>query len=297
MLCASTAVADTKCQVTDPLTGQCTVWVAVPTAPPSTNAPSPAGSVISSACLWNPAPQHLPGPPAGPVACNSPYGYWANSMNCYVQMLRPQPPPGDPEWRGHASNDGAVYSCYQPQTDLQVFFWAQKAPSPSGGAATPQEVAQVAVRRMALSAVDIGIAPKPGPNSLGIVGMPVWMWVATPTAQSFGPITASASAGGVTVTATARVASVTWNMGDGNQVVCHGPGTAYVAADGPGSSPDCGHTYTKSSADQPARAYIVTATSHWMVSWSGAGQTGTIALNGLSRSVQIRIGEAQVLVQ
>ena len=34
-----------------------------------------------------------------------------------------------------------------------------------------------------------------------------------------------------------------------------------------------------------------------VVTWSGAGQTGTIRLDGLSRSVKISVGEAQVLVQ
>jgi hypothetical protein len=43
--------------------------------------------------------------------------------------------------------------------------------------------------------------------------------------------------------------------------------------------------------------FTVTATSDWVISWQGAGQSGTIRLNGLARSVQIAVGEAQVLVQ
>ena len=41
----------------------------------------------------------------------------------------------------------------------------------------------------------------------------------------------------------------------------------------------------------------MTATSDWVITWEGAGQTGTIRLNGLTRSVAIAVGEAQVLVQ
>jgi hypothetical protein len=41
----------------------------------------------------------------------------------------------------------------------------------------------------------------------------------------------------------------------------------------------------------------VTATSDWVITWSGAGQAGTIRLGGLTRSAEIAIGEAQVLVQ
>jgi hypothetical protein len=127
--------------------------------------------------------------------------------------------------------------------------------------------------------------------------MPVWMWVESPDAHTYGPATATASAGGITVTATARVFAITWAMGDGTEVVCHTTGTPYQPADGQRRSPDCGHVYDTSSANQASGSYTVTATSAWVVRWAGAGQTGTIRLNGLTRSAHITIGEAQVLVQ
>ena len=59
---------------------------------------------------------------------------------------------------------------------------------------------------MNLRPISIGIVPEDRPGSVGLVGMPVWLWAASPgPAQSWGPITRSASAGGVTVTATAKV--------------------------------------------------------------------------------------------
>jgi len=79
-------------------------------------------------------------------------------------------------------------------------------------------------------------------------------------------------------------------------VVCDTAGTPYEPSYGREDSPDCGHTYEKSSAHEPDDAYTVTATSSWVITWSGAGQTGTIRLDDLNRSTQIRIGEAQVLV-
>jgi hypothetical protein len=157
-------------------------------------------------------------------------------------------------------------------------------------------VAQLAIKRMNLSAINIGIAPKPGPNSVGLVGMPVWMWVRNPDAHTYGPATATASAGGISVTATARIIEITWDMGDGTQVVCKTAGTHYKPEYGWKNSPDCGYTYKLSSAREPGQAYAVTATSIWVITWAGAGQTGTIRLDGLTRSTQIRIGEAQVLV-
>jgi hypothetical protein len=85
-------------------------------------------------------------------------------------------------------------------------------------------------------------------------------------------------------------------MGDGHQVVCTNAGTPYAAADGMRHSPTCGYVYQTSSAGQPNHRYTVTATSQWVVTWSGGGQRGTVQVGGLSRSVQIAIGEAQVLV-
>jgi len=149
---------------------------------------------------------------------------------------------------------------------------------------------------MGLAAIDIGIAPKSGPDSIGLVGMPVWMWAKNPGEHTVGPITASASAGGITISATAKLLHVTWDMGDGDTVVCTTAGTPYKASYGHQKSPDCGHVYTKSSVDQPGHSYTVAATSDWVITWSGAGQAGTIRLGGLTRSTQITIGEAQVLV-
>lgn len=94
---------------------------------------------------------------------------------------------------------------------------------------------------------------------------------------------------GITVTATARIDRIVWNMGDGTSVAC-GVGTPYADSYGKASSPDCGHHYTKQGR------YIVTATSYWTVEWAGGGQSGSIPLE-FSDSTQITMGEAQVLVQ
>jgi hypothetical protein len=293
------AYADPECQVIDPLTGQCTVWVEAPVHPgppgdPGEDAPGDTGSGAS--CYWDPAKQGLTRPPAGPVSCTSEYGYWSNTYNCYLRILDPPPPADEPAWQGHEPGDGAVYQCFQPQTGLGIMVWAQDPPRGASDGPTPQEVAQLAIDQMNLSAIRIGIAPKPGPDSIGLIGMPVWMWAEAPNDHTFGPITASASAGGITTTATAKVLQVTWGMGDGAEVVCDTAGTPYKPEYGRKDSPDCGYTYEKSSAHEPDGSYTVTATSSWVVTWAGAGQTGTIRLDGLNRSTQIRIGEAQVLV-
>lgn len=300
LLGQSTAYADTVCQVTDPQTGLCTIWIEVPGNPgdpgePGDDGPKDTGS--GSACYWDGTQQGVTKPPPGPVPCTSDYGYWSNGYHCYIQILNPPPPAGDPNWQGHEPGDGAVYQCYQPQTDLLIYVWSQDPPPGSGTGPTPRDVAKLAIDQMDLRAIDIGLAPEPGGNNLGIVGMPVWMWAQNPGSHTYGPITATASAGGITVTAAARVLKITWDMGDGTKVVCASEGTPYKASYGKTDSPDCGHTYETSSASKAGGAFTVTATSDWVVTWEGAGQTGTIRLNGLQRTVQVAVGEAQVLVQ
>lgn len=142
---------------------------------------------------------------------------------------------------------------------------------------------------MRLSAITMGVVPEPGVGSVGLVGMPNWMWVANPTQDTWGPITRTASAAGWTVTATARVAQVSWDMGDGRVVVC-GAGTPYRDSYGKRSSPTCGHTYTRQGS------YPVRATSQWVITWAGIGQTGTIPMD-LTQTTTVTIGEVQVLRQ
>jgi hypothetical protein len=298
VLC-SEAYADTKCAHVNPATGVCVVHVEVPDAPstPGTQGDDgPRDSGSGAACYWDPSAQRLPGPPAGPVPCRTQFGYWSNAYHCYLRAARPQPPAGDPSWRGHDPVEGTVYECFQPQTSMFIYVWSRNPPPPAGTGPTPRQVAQLAVEQMSLSAIDIGLAPEPGPDSVGLVGMPVWMWVDHPNRHTYGPITATASVGGTTISATAKVLQVTWDMGDGAEVICDTKGTPYKPSYGRTTSPDCGHVYMKSSGDDPDGKFTVTATSDWVVTWSGAGQTGTIRLGGLTRSTQITIGEAQVLV-
>jgi hypothetical protein len=230
------------------------------------------------------------------IPCTSGMGRWSASKSCYIGLADPQPPRDDDVWKGNT--EGAVYVCSPPigmPGTATSFFWA--AFNPVGGP-SPRALADQAVEAMNLRAGQIGIVPEPGPDRMGIVGMPSWMWIADPGESTTGPITRSASSGGITVTATARLDRVVWSMGDGAVVTCAGSaarGTVYEASYGQFSSPNCGHTYTAMSDDEPGDAYTVTATSYWAVTWAGGGASGTIPLT-FTRSTQIRVGEIQVLI-
>lgn len=215
-----------------------------------------------------------------------------SGMPCTVKLADPQPPAGSVEWDGHEPGDGAIYEriCAPGATDDAIgkLVWAADPPAAQ---VDPAVVAHRAVDKMLLSAPDIGITPKP--DGKGVVGMPVYMWTAKGP-ETYGPNTASATAGAVTVTATAKVSKIVWAMGDGTTVTCTTAGTPYRAEYGKKPSPDCGHRYTLPSSTQESVKYHVTATSTWTINWSGGGQNGQLTETRES-AVDITVTEVQVL--
>jgi hypothetical protein len=171
------------------------------------------------------------------------------------------------------------------------------------GAAVSTAPAPVSPAALAAQARDSLTLPAPAidysPAPFGVVNFETWLWVGP---AQWVPFTASASAGGVTATATAVPQSVTWTTGDGAQFVCDGPGNAYQPAAPPDTqSPSCGHTYSTPSVGQPSQdgdpndgAYPVTATILWSISWSSSGATGGGQLAPLFTSATIPLRVEQV---
>jgi len=288
ILSFTSAQADTgpSCQHKDETTGLCVTTITPPGSAPGTESIShPGTGSTASSCLRF----------GTPVPCtNSNFGYWSNALECYLQRSNPQPPASDPLWEGHYPA-GAVYDCVDPVTGPYTGggqFWL---PGPPSGGITPGEAARAVVSRMTLRAAPIGIVPEDKPGRIGAVGAPVYMWT-TPGPTTFGPQVLTATAGGVRITATARVDRIVWDMGDGTPVTCRTPGTVYRDSYGFNPSPDCGHRYTRTSAGLPHGAYPITATSYWVVDWTGPGRSsGQIPLV-LSSSTRIVVGELQALV-
>ncbi|QSR24084.1 hypothetical protein CFH99_00390 [Nocardioides aromaticivorans] len=226
------------------------------------------------------------------IPCTGPGGsVWSSKYKCWIGERGPDDlvPP-----EGQTKEDGWWHVCYFPPPGSSwEYMWIETGEV----GIDPVVLAQRAIASMDLDPIKIGIVPESGANRVGLVGLPVWMWVDSPTDDTFGPITASASEGSVSVSATASVSSIVWDMGDGTKVTCTGKGTPYADHYGKQPSPTCGHRYAKTSSDQPDGAYQVTATSHWVVEWTGGGQSGTIEFDLTTDAVPIRIGEAQVLTQ
>jgi len=229
------------------------------------------------------------------IDCHTTAGRWYAPYQCYIKQV-PQdqwPPPDDPIYGGADPATGSVYWCTDDWTgaNRKVFF-------PGEPPVDPTVLVYEAIARMRLEPIKMGTAPESGPDRMGLVGMPVWLWVDEPDPHTFGPISDGASTGPVSVTATANVTSIGWDMGDGHEpITCDGPGTPYEDRFGKSDSPDCRYRYQQTSADQPDGAYTVTATSHWEVTWTAnTGASGIIRLTRTA-TTQLRIGEAQVLTQ
>jgi hypothetical protein len=223
------------------------------------------------------------------VPCDDPeFGFYIGD-GCYWKAYDPQPvdhpPPG-----GQDPKDGrwGVKSCYLAPGSTRVTqlnYWLE---NPTTGP-TPNELAQHALAKIHLSGAEIGTASK------SKVGLPVWLWTAV-TPSTWGPLSASASGGGVTVNVTAKATSIVWDMGDGTRVTCANPGTAYAASYGAASSPSCGYTYAvpSSTADHPHDRYTITATTYWSVTWAGGGESGTLTPTSQAQT-SVEIGEIQVV--
>ncbi|MGW3956448.1 ATP/GTP-binding protein [Streptomyces sp. NPDC004752] len=213
-------------------------------------------------------------------------------VECKYTKVDPKPPAEFPAWKGAApkKNDLYFYGCTDSGQNNPDGFVVVPTGQPPVPQADLRELAQRAADSMALLGPDIA-----SPRAAGkyTVGVPMWMWV-NQSATTYGPNTASASAGGITVSARAKVSKIVWMMGDGASVTCNGPGTPYQASEGMAQSPTCGHVYSKTSAVAQNGKYPVTATSTWTIDWQGGGQAGQLT-EVRQTNVQVAMGEVQVV--
>lgn len=184
---------------------------------------------------------------------------------------------------------------------------APKCPEPTGGApvqqvnapgapaqtvttttVTIEEVIEQAKAKIKLPKPTIGSAPCTGAGCKGTVGVPTWFWL---DGSEWQEQSDSASAGGHSVTVTAKPSKVVWSLGDGQSVTCTGPGTKYVESMGWASSPDCGLP----AGYKKAGSYTVTADLTYDVTVSGdANETESVTM---SSSEDITVREIQVVIK
>jgi len=196
---------------------------------------------------------------------------------------------------------GAWFFIHCPGRNLTIYngalSWIPAGAPISGGtsSASPSALAQQALNSLTLPTPVISL----NPSSFSVVNLSSWLWIDPSSWHTF---RATATAGGVTATATAVPESVSWSMGDGHTVVCNGPGTPYQAGVPPNAqSTDCSYTYRTSSAGQPSAdgdlnngAFSVVSTISWGVSWSATGAAGGGALPSLHTSATELVRVEQV---
>lgn len=225
-----------------------------------------------------------------PITCDTAIGSWSSYASAWCRPAPVQPDFSDPIWRGHT--DGTVYECVRPLRDgipdpnSLALWWLPTAPE----APDPEDLARRLLASIEFQSPELGIFPRGDTmRTMGYVGWNAWLWAAPSSPLQWGPVTDSISEGGVTVTLTANVVRMVWDMGNGDTFAC-GMGTPWSSAATRGgrniASPTCGYMYEEDGI------YTVTGTSEWDVDWSGGGRSGTIPLT-LSRDVEVIVGELQ----
>lgn len=264
LLPAAPAVGE-RCIKVDPVTGKCLIAVPDPGDP------------------GNPGGPGDPGPPGG--GGGDPCGY---------ELVQPQPPASDPIWGAATPEKADVYWKYCPgAAPVQVVLGAGIGALPPP--MDPAVLADMIIAEMTFFAPTIATAPPQGSDG-GLVGLPQWYWV-VPSPTTTGPLSDSDAQGGVSVSVSGVVTQITWDMGDGNSIVC-GLGTPYPGGGFDGESPDCGYTYELASSNHVPGGgpWPISATSTWTIYWSGGGEAGTEVIE-LTTEGEMMIRELYVLNQ
>ncbi len=153
------------------------------------------------------------------------------------------------------------------------------AEGPGGAPPDPAVLARRVLAAMQLPAPEVGLSPPPDvadPNTLVNTATHLWL---TPTGTSqTGPHTASATDRGLTVTITATLDHLTVSADDTPRpvVVSCGLGDLTGPPADPFTEPRCGHTWTRTSQNEAGGVFTLTVTHHWIATWTGGGQSGTL---------------------
>lgn len=161
---------------------------------------------------------------------------------------------------------------------------------PDRARVNPRTVAEEALDRAPIPLPEPQLNPPAGQDQ--VVNVETWLWI---DEAQWRPVSASATAGGLTVTATAGPVRVEFDMGNGDALTCAGPGTPYdTGRPAAEQQTDCGYTYTRSSAAAPDGVFTLSATTVWQVTWrSSDGRSGSLGEVARTTSLPVRVAEIQ----
>lgn len=178
-----------------------------------------------------------------------------------------------------------------PTAACQAAQPAQGPQQPAAPQITPQQAAQVAIAKLTFTSAGPGAGPTRTDNDLPFdapVGYPVWLWADGGTTADR---TVSDSVQGMDVQIAVRFDQLTWNPGDGSGTFTCGTGTPWVKGgqEPAAKSPTCDYTY------QEMGKYTLTATTHWTITWTAGGQTGTVPV-AMAQRRPFDVGELQTIL-
>lgn len=259
---------------------------------------------------------------AAPAFADGTADAWNNGDSIGAGATSPGSDAGSPKGKGGTGGGSAKPTCtyealapeFQTKADKMSEngweeengdgpgLWYRKSCIDANGSSSgtvvwiPKRVDTAALARQALQNTPlptplIGMNPRQGQ----VVHVPTWLWIEE---AAWAPLSATASAGGVTVQATAGPRSVIWDMGNGDKFTCEGPGRPYDQTRRDAEQrPTCSYTYRHSSAAAPGGAFPVTATVVWRVRWAvvGGGGGGDLGTASRTATVAVRVAEIQTL--
>jgi hypothetical protein len=249
-------------------------------------------------------------PPAPASARASAYG-WSDSSGVGADAQSEQPVDSTPVRGGSASRPRCTYDVMSANEVDIADHMAKNGMGPSRGdgpgtwywktcvdasglasatvawvpqRADPESAARRALQYTSLPEPAIGMSP---PADRGaVVNVPLWLWV---NSQAWNPTVATATIDGVTVTTMARPDRVVWNLGNGDEVVCDGPGTPYDPARPEADQhSDCTYLFRQ------AGTFTITATLEWHVTWTAVGVAGGGDLGVVRRSASATVAVSEI---
>jgi hypothetical protein len=112
-----------------------------------------------------------------PVSCQRPgLGVWDSTLDCYMQLMNPQPPKSSPVWQGH--KNGAIYACtaWPLRSTGEAEIWLPASP----GGVDPGQVAAQAEKTLNLPRPSGHRSPGEGQRFEGspftYVNLWTWFW-------------------------------------------------------------------------------------------------------------------------
>jgi len=210
------------------------------------------------------------------------------ALTCSIEPMSPQPSPDSPWWGSGSAATGVVVQYVCPaglDAGIATPFFQPFSTPTAPVAVDPVVLAQAAYQKLPIPQPNMAFGP-----DVSRIAVRYWtyLWV-----SNSAPVTASATAGAVTVTATASLKSVIWTMGEpvsadrlfvpAPPLVCQGPGSdpgPNVNTTLPPAVGACAYMFNvRSTAERTggARTWPVTAAASWVITWrANTGESGTL---------------------